>query len=453
MGVVLIIAAGFAIRGYASVHSMGIVHPDEHQQYMEQANRLAYGYGETFWEQDRGMRSYLFPGALAGCLLALDFCGMTDPVVQSAAIRMILASVTFLVLIAVAWRYSCNGHALTATFFLAWVALSPFMVFVSVRTLSETAVLGPFFLALLLIPRRPSWAGVLLAVSFGIRFQVGILIGSAFALLLMECLGDGARWRKMVHLLAGFGVAVLALGWLDRVTLGSWFHSPLEYLRANIAENKSAAFGVQPWDYYLDSLGRLFGAFPLAGICLLAGATREWRLALAAVVFISVHSVIGHKESRFLWTLTPIAYLLTAIGLEMLSRRIPQGTIRLAAGALVIFSVAWVEGRSLANMPWNYTPYVDSAHALATVGRRPEVTGAGVYGTTRFVCGNYFYLRRPIPLVVAPNLDYMLRSLEERPDINYLVTDPKFIANFEKLRPEEVDRMGGVGIYFLRRSR
>ena len=129
----VLVATGVAARGYAAVHSWGIVHADEHQQYLEQANRLAYGYGETFWEQARGMRSYVYPGALAGCLLAFDACGMTHPVTQAAGIRFILASMMFSVLIAVAWRLFRDGQPVAAAFFLAWTALSPFIVFVSVR--------------------------------------------------------------------------------------------------------------------------------------------------------------------------------------------------------------------------------------------------------------------------------------------------------------------------------
>ena len=288
---IVVILAGFVARGCASIYSMGIVHPDEHQQYLEQANRLAYGYGETYWEQARGMRNYLYPGALAGCLLACDFCGITDPVAQGAVIRMVLASVSFLVLMAVAGRLYQDGQWIAAAFFLSWVALSPFMVFISVRALSETVAIAPFFLALVLISRRPSWAGVLFGVAFAIRYQTGILIAAVFGLLLVECLrGDSAHWRKMARLAAGLGVALLVLGWLDRVTLGSWFHSSIEYVRANIVESGSDAFGVKPWDYYLAGYLGLLGAFPLAGLCLFLGAVREWRLAVVALAYVAVHS-------------------------------------------------------------------------------------------------------------------------------------------------------------------
>jgi phosphatidylinositol glycan class B len=447
---VLLIVAGFALRGYAAVNSFGIVHPDEHQQYLEQANRLAYGYGATYWEQARGMRSYLYPGALAGCLLAFDACGITDPIGQAAGIRMILSAMSFVVLIGVAWRFFREGQPIAAAIFLALVALSPFMVFISVRALSETVAIAPLFLALLLIPRRPGWAGVMLGITFPVRFQTGILIAAIFGLLLVECLrGDGRHWRKMARLLGGFCMTMLALGWLDRVTLGNWFQSPVEYVRANIVEHGAAAFGVKPWNYYLDGYVGLFGAFPLVGLCVVAGVVREWRLAVAALVYIAVHSAIGHKESRFLWTLAPAACVLSAAGLQLLWTRIGQRTYQFLAVGLVIFNVAWVEAISFSNIPWNRKPYVDSALALTTVGRRDDVTGVAVCDGYRVVAGNYFYLRRPVPLIMDLRTSQLVRYLDDHREINYLIADPTVMSEFEKWQPVEVGRVGDVGIYLL----
>ena len=304
----------------------------------------------------------------------------------------------------------------------------------------------------MLIPRRPGWAGVMLGVTFAIRFQTGILIATVVGLLLVECLRwNAAHWRKMARLAGGLGIALLAVGWLDRETLGTWFHSPIEYFRANISENKSAAFGTKPWDFYLAGCLSLFGAFPLAGLCSLAGACREWRLAIMAIIYVAVHSAIGHKESRFLWTLAPAALLLCAVGVQMLWNGIEHRPYRIAAVVLVIFSAGWVEGISFSNIPWNRKPYVVSASALTVVGRRPDVTGVAVYATSRFVGGNYFYLRRPVPLVMEMRLEQLLRSLEERREINYLVADSSDIAAFEKWRPIEVGRAGDMGIYRLHR--
>ena len=52
---------GAALRAVACFSTVGIIHPDEHQQYLEQAHRHVFGYGQLFWEQVQGVRHPLYP--------------------------------------------------------------------------------------------------------------------------------------------------------------------------------------------------------------------------------------------------------------------------------------------------------------------------------------------------------------------------------------------------------
>ena len=234
--------------GWLSVSSKGIVHADEHQQYVEQANRLAFGYSMTFWEQERGMRNYLFPGLLAALVLGLNACGLTDPILQAAALRMILSLAAYAAMLAIARRLDQLGNRPAALFFLAWGSLSPFLVFITIRTLSDTAMIAPFLLSLLLLRSYPLAAGVLLGTAFAIRFQAVFLIAGVVGCTVLESARTkDSVWRgKTAFLLAGLTIAVLSVGFLDKVTLGTWFHSSVEYLRANILENQGTGMGSNP---------------------------------------------------------------------------------------------------------------------------------------------------------------------------------------------------------------
>ena len=55
-----VLLVGIVLRIVYGSHSLGFVHPDEHQQYLEAANRIAYGQGVMFWEYEQGIRHYMY---------------------------------------------------------------------------------------------------------------------------------------------------------------------------------------------------------------------------------------------------------------------------------------------------------------------------------------------------------------------------------------------------------
>ncbi|HMC94016.1 MAG TPA: mannosyltransferase, partial [Polyangia bacterium] len=62
VAVVLLLAA--IPRVWAAIGDQGMLWPDEIYQSVEQAHRLAFGYGFVPWEFQDGARSWLFPGVL-----------------------------------------------------------------------------------------------------------------------------------------------------------------------------------------------------------------------------------------------------------------------------------------------------------------------------------------------------------------------------------------------------
>jgi phosphatidylinositol glycan class B len=455
LAVMLLLVLGLGLRGWLSLYAKGIVHADEHQQYMEQANRLAFGYGMTFWEQERGMRSYLFPGFLAAQLLGLDACGLTDPVLQAAALRLILSLAAFAAMIAIAWRLDQLGNRPAALFFVAWSSLSLFLVFITTRTLSDTAIIAPFLLALLCLNRCPFAAGILLGIAFAIRFQTAFLIASVVGCILLESARTKEPFSRSpaAFLLGGLGLALLAAGFLDRITLGSWFHSPVEYVRANLLENQSARYGIEPWYFYLAHAAAWLWAFPLIAPYLLLGCLREWRLALVALLFLGAHSAVGHKEERFIWCLVPIAFLLGAAGFQVVWNRLRKPFWKTMVVVATVLCLIWGEWTLVRQLPWNGEPFTSSALALCQLGQREDVTGVAVYGVWRSACGNYFYLRRPVPLCVEParNLASLESQLQAVRAINYLLTYPDLCRRFRTWQPTEIGRAGALVIYKLNR--
>jgi phosphatidylinositol glycan class B len=149
-------------------------------------------------------------------------------------------------------------------------------------------------------------AGLLWGLAFYCRYQIGFAIaGAGFWLLFVR----RARLALIAMLLAGFVVACVAGAFADRWLYGGWVLTPYEYARANLIEGKAAAFGVKPWWFYGGQiLLYLVPPFSLVFVGLLvAGAwyCRRHILVWATLPFLVGHSLIGHKEARFL---IPITY-------------------------------------------------------------------------------------------------------------------------------------------------
>jgi hypothetical protein len=258
---------------------------------------------------------------------------------------------------------------------------------------------------------------------------------------------------------AGLVVAILAVGLLDRLTLGEWFHSPLACFRANIAEGVAAKYGVYPFSrYFTWTRQNLLHISPFVFPLLLLGAFREPRLAFTALLGVVGHSFIAHKEYRFVWPVLPLAFLMIALGFETAYAWLGQGWRRqyaVTVGVLsLVVGVAW----RCWDIEWNPDPARSSSLALAEAGRWPGVTGVALYGIGEAGSGNYFYLRRNIPLLAEPNrrnddrqnLSICKAKLRQHEGtVNYLITRPQNAILFEEWRPEKVLVTHGMGIFKL----
>jgi hypothetical protein len=479
-----VVFLGIGLRVVASVYSQGFYHPDEHQQYLEVAQGFVYGCHIRFWEEDRGTRCYLYPGMLAGLLWMLDTAGVRDPVYQATAIRLLLSLSIFGCLLLFARRWLQQGHRLAACFVVAIVALSPDMIFISLRTLSETAIMIPLLLALYLVHRRPAVAGLLCGLMFGIRFQSAVFTAALGAIAVWDDVYRvvSGEWRVVsgdpkvndspltthhsrlltlhsLRMAVGLAVAMLAVGLIDRLTLGEWFHSPLACFRANIAEGVAAKYGVYPFArYFTWARQNLLHISPFVFPLLLLGAVRAPRLAFTALLGVVGHSFIAHKEYRFIWPVLPLAFLMIALGFESAYTWLGQGWRRqhvVTVGVLsLVVGVAW----RCWEIEWNPDPARSSSLALAKAGRWPGVTGVALYEVGEAGSGNYFYLRRNIPLLTDPNRRNddrqnlsicKARLRQNEGTVNCLITRPQNAILFEEWRPEKIEVTHGMGIYKL----
>lgn len=436
---VVLFLAGAGLRALAAFQTLAMVHPDEHQQFIEQAFRVVHGYGHLFWEQERGVRHPLYPGLLAGPLAAFEAGGVRDGLTQGALLRWTVSLFALLACTAFAWEFHRRGDPTAALVLMTLVALMPDVIYTHIHPLSETAATVPFLLALAWMDRRPFVSGLLLGLSYGIRFQMGFAVAATvFAAWLRN---RGRIDRPMLKMGTGLALSLAGLCLIDKLVHGGWLHSPLAYYHANLVEGMANLWGVEPWYQYFLWLGHGGWAVvaPLA-VLVLIGVRREWTLFLIAVGFVAPHLFVNHKEARFLLPIAPIMLALVSVGLSDLYYRL---TPRLRGVALVLglIALAAIAVYRFPQIKWDIDPYRVTAELLHEAGRQDDLTGVMILGPDRTECGNYFYLRRNVPLVADTDAspDAVRRNpayLDGR--INYLIYRVELRPKFESLRPHEV---------------
>lgn len=335
LGLIILIAIALRIAAFSLFE---IVHPDELMQYQEQAFRLVHGYGLAPWEARYGIRSPLIPMLLAGpmALGQLIAPGGWFPL---GLAHWVYTALCLLIVPAAWWIGAARSrwHGVVAALIAAvWFE----SVMFGVQVLSESlaaAFACAGTAALLHRDRRHAvvLAGFLLAMSVLLRMQYAV-----YAVLLAPLIlrGDGKAWRSLVlgalPALAICALADLAAGLVP-------FSWAVKNLSQNIGENRAAFFGESDhWQYVRYLFARLQPAAPLIlGAALFA--PRQYRpVLIAAVATIVAHSLIGHKEYRFIWL--PVFLIVTLAGIASaelalrLARRRGDSDVRSGVAVAVI---------------------------------------------------------------------------------------------------------------------
>jgi len=241
-------------------------------------------------------------------------------------------------------------------------ATSAELIYFAPHTLTEVAAGNTFVLALYLAypdrrgvsPRRLFAAGIL----FGATVVLGFHIAPAIAIAIAWVCGWEVR-RRWVPLVAGAALPFVAGGILDALTWGYPLQSIWLNAWVNLYQGKSDRFGVVPWFYILGFLGYFWGgAFAfIVALAILGGRRLPLLLAVARTI-LPTHSLIGHKEYRFIYPALPFIATLAGIGTVELLNALWEA-LRPSAGrwvGVVIVAAMWgcVSASLLASAPFQY---------------------------------------------------------------------------------------------------
>src|SRR5690606_20856577 len=165
----------------------------------------------------------------------------------------------------------------------------------------------------------------------------------------------------------------------------------------------------------------------------LVGAYYEPVLGSAVLAFVLAHSVLPHKEFRFLVPCLPLFGTVAAIGAAAVLRRLPVPRLVGAASALALtatFALGLVRLDYGDMGQYHGTPRATASVwrseqeptlLLADAGERPDVCGVTVLGGRAAFTGGYTYLHREVPLIYEHQLcstapaNYIIAPTERAP--------------------------------------
>lgn len=341
--------------------SVGFHHFDEHFQIIEFAG-LKLGWTsppEMPWEYAKAVRSSLQPWLAAGIIKTMNLIGVDSPYTIMLIIRAISGTAVFIAVTRLVRTWaSVNGFE-TAWWLYASVLLFYPLGYIAVRFSSETGAL--FCLAMGVeywlrksnqaaqIPSNPSPFGLKqasttqqfnhsttqllnpstpqplnpstvftfslwLGLAFLFRYHIMFMIGAA---ALWFAITQGIWQKRTLAFVLGF-LLVFAFGFLlDDIFYGRPVLSFWNYFYWNIWKKVAAGYGTEPWHFYISSVLK-WGPVSVLNLLLIVGAAAyAIRNSMSVLVwmclaFFLAHSLIAHKEHRFLFPAIPLFCLFAA---------------------------------------------------------------------------------------------------------------------------------------------
>ena len=412
----IIVGAAALLRAGLAWYDHSVFWPDEIHQSLEQAHRAVFGYGLIPWEFRDGARSWVFPGVIAALWKVADVLGVESSLVLVMLARLsMVASSVAAIWFATKLAAASKGPRAALAVAVILATLPPSVVF-SYRAMSETASASLVVIAAWLWSQRNQRASMLAGLSIGLacflRYQNGLFAIIFAAAILMQ-----RRWRDALVFCGAGGVVALLGGLLDWATWGRPFHSLLTYVEFNLIVGGASSFGVEPFTFYFSTLWSSTGpALILLAACFCLGALVEPVLAGAVVAFVLAHSLLPHKEFRFLVPCLPLFAAVAGIGVERVLSRLPAGRIVGPASAVALTGIFAFGLRHLTYEQMGQ--YLGTERAslsvwkseeeptllLAEAGERQDLCGVAVLKSRAAFTGGYTYLHRDVPLLYQSEL-------------------------------------------------
>ncbi|MCX6116333.1 MAG: hypothetical protein NT027_02230 [Proteobacteria bacterium] len=307
----------------SSFLSVGFFHPDEHFQIIEFANHLL-GRGsevDNIWEFSKEIRPWFQP-VLVASILKVCFEFTNSPFLSIAIVKICFGTMLFASTCLVARNYSRKkgfSDAMQRRLFFSLFLLSPILGFSLGRTSSESfsaACLG--VIVGLILNASPyqlknslklhATMASLFTMMFFIRYQMAF---AYLGIFLWFQVYVRPKWSVVLtQVFISIAVSLIFIG-LDSALYGHVVLTPWNYFYTNIIEGAASNFGVSPWYAYLiwppTNILSIFVLMTNIAAVVLVFSGRYSIFLFIYLSFLMGHSIIAHKELRFLLPVLIIA--------------------------------------------------------------------------------------------------------------------------------------------------
>ncbi|WP_439129750.1 hypothetical protein [Polaribacter sp.] len=318
------------VYGLTAYYSSGYFSADEHYQIIEFAGLLNGNNtaNDLPWEYQAKIRPSIQPILTYLIFEGCHFFSLTDPYTKAFILRLLTALLSVIIIYYFTNKVIDAKLIKSKKLFLFLSYFLWFLPFVNVRFSSETWS-GLFFLlamALIININKNKYSywyiGLLLGVSFLFRYQI------SFAILGVVLWLFFIKKEAIKNILACcFSILfVIFIGFLlDTLFYKEPTFTPYNYFIVNIIEDKASEFGVTPWYSYF--LLILLYAIPPIGLIIVSSfvflvVKRKRNLFTWVIVpFYLIHTLVPHKELRFLFPLINFLPIIIVIFWDYFSKK------------------------------------------------------------------------------------------------------------------------------------
>ena len=319
---------GALARAMAATFGMSFHARDDYFHVLEPA--LAFLADPHFhWEQSTlagaGIRSHLVPRLVTLLLQAAHATGFTSP---KAALQFVYCAIGAYSLLSIVGVHVLSGRLLSpparilATFFSA---LHFAMPYAGTRLLIEAMAMPPFLFALYVAtwpkPSRFFLSGMLLGLACWLRLQVAAAAIGMFVTLAFSSYRVLGTKKAAAYLSAFVGGGLLTFllqGLFDLATAGKFLGPLLGNLAANAKPQeeltRSSTFSYLGMWLLLTVPPATLVIFPP----LVSAMRRIPLISVSFLSFVFLHSLIPHKEERFMLPILPLFLMLLAAAIVLL---------------------------------------------------------------------------------------------------------------------------------------
>ena len=356
-------------------------------------------------------RSHLLVWILAAFIKIGSWLGATSALAQVRWMYFGLGLISLLGIFGTYLFVKTFRSRLFAALALYLVAMFPLMPFVSTRAFGEAVAMSFVMLGFGLLEnlrRQKSTSIAALTLGFIIlglatffRFHVGLLFISYLAILIYL-----QAWVGVGGGILGGAFAIAGEWAIDYWSGKPAFGTLLAYLQAN--EGGAKDYGVSPW-YNTWLFVLAIGLAPFSFVFLKkfkALWNVHWPWILPFLIYVLVHSLVPHKEERFMYPIVglelwAVAWLWASSAYFKLSRKLYSPVI-LGLSVPLLFVVCLVNTQEGEIEP----PAFAESHYQDVVYLDHE----SLFGMSRV---QFYFLRKPSTLEQVPKEDFSANKIDE----------------------------------------